>query len=156
MEELEKEFPELKEGNAELKERLLETERYKSKIKEQEGENLREIIEELLLELLPNREERIADAVEGKRTEPPDHHTVCQETPQGRGLETIQGLRFVQDFTKKDRQAREQLWPQVKQACSSRRTDSDGLEPVTLKLYKIPAVVSNSTLSYSSLLEKTT
>ncbi len=27
-----------------------------------------------------------------------------------------QGLRFVQDFIKEDQQAREQLWPKIKQA----------------------------------------
>uniref|UniRef100_A0A0E9WIQ0 Uncharacterized protein n=1 Tax=Anguilla anguilla TaxID=7936 RepID=A0A0E9WIQ0_ANGAN len=29
-----------------------------------------------------------------------------------------QGLHFVQDFTKEDRQAREQLWPKIKKARS--------------------------------------
>lgn len=137
VEGLEKEFAELKEENAEPKERILETERYKrrwnlrlSGLKDQEGENLREIIEELLLELLPNWEEQIANVVDVGRKERGRNRQIIIQFVRRRHRDQVwktskdsvvcrdRGLRFMQDFTKEDQQAREQLWPQVKQARS--------------------------------------
>lgn len=128
-------------GKAELKERLLERERYKrrcnlrlSGLKDQEGENIREIIEELLLELFPNWEEQIANVVDsvhrvGRKERGRNRQIIIQfvrrrhrdevwKTSKDSAVCRDRGLRFVQDFIEEDRQAREQLWPQVKQARS--------------------------------------
>lgn len=141
VEVLEKEHSDLKEENAELKERLLETERYKRRwnlrllgLKEQEGENLREKVEELLLELFPKWDEQIEDVVDsvhrvGRREKGRSHQIIMQfarrrhrdevwKTTKDSSVCRDRGLRFMQDYIKEDRQAREQLWPQVKQARS--------------------------------------
>lgn len=63
----------------------------------------------------PRREER-------RGTKSPGHHAVCEEAvwkaTKNSPVCKKQGLHFTQDFTKEDRQAREQLWPKIKQARS--------------------------------------
>lgn len=141
MEVLEKEHSDLKKENDELKEKILEVERYKcrwnlrlSGLKEQEGENIREKIRELLLKIFPQWKEKIGNVVDsvhrvGRREEERSRQVIMQfvrrlhrdavwKATKNSPVCKKQGLHFTQDFTKEDRQAREQLWPKIKQARS--------------------------------------
>ena len=46
------------------------------------------------------------------------HRDAVWQTTKDYPVGKEQGLHFVQIFTKEDRQAREQLWPKIKQARS--------------------------------------
>ena len=138
---VEKEHSDLKKENAVLKERMLEAERYKrcwnlrlSGLKEKEGENIREKTEKLLLKIFPQWKEEIEDVVDSVhrvgRNEAGRSRQVIMQFVRRRHRDAVwkatkdspvckeQGLRFVQDFIQEDRQAREQLWPKIKQARS--------------------------------------
>lgn len=138
---LEKEHADLYKQNAELKEKLLEVERYKrrwnlrlSGLKEKEGENIREKIEELLLQIIPQWKDEIHDVIDsvhrvGRREDKRNRQIIMQfirrhhrdavwKTTKDSPICKGQGLQFMQDFTQEDRQAREELWPKIKQARS--------------------------------------
>lgn len=128
LDELEKKHSALEKENADLKEKVLEVERYKRRwnlrllgLKEQDGENIREKIQELLLQLFPQWKEEIAGVVDsvhrtGRREEGGIRQVILQFV---RRLHRDEIWKiFVQDFTKEDHQARELLWPKIKQARS--------------------------------------
>ncbi|KAK5620705.1 hypothetical protein CRENBAI_019994 [Crenichthys baileyi] len=139
-ENLEQKFAVMNKENAALKLKLLEAERYKrrwnlrlSGLKEQEGENLREKAEQLLL-ILPQWADQIGDVIDtihrlGRKEEGRTRQVILQFTRR-RHRDKVwkvtkdsavckeQGLRFAQDFIKEDRLAREELWPKITKARS--------------------------------------
>lgn len=138
---LEKEHSDLKQENATLRDKVLEVERYKrrwnlrlSGLKEQEGEDVRAQIEELLLNLFPQWADNIGNVVDsvhrvGKKENGKGRQVIMQfvrrlhrdavwKTTKDSQICQARGIRFVQDFIKEDRLAREQLWPKIKNARS--------------------------------------
>lgn len=131
----------LEKENAVLKEKVLEVERYKrrwnlrlSGLKEQDGENIREKIEELLLKIFPHWADNIGDVVDsvhrvGRRENGRSRQVIMQfvrrvhrdavwKSTKNSPICKEREVRFVQDFIKEDLQSREQLWPKIKLARS--------------------------------------
>ncbi|CAL9682996.1 unnamed protein product [Knipowitschia caucasica] len=138
---LEKDCNDLRKENATLKEKVLDVERYKrrwnlrlSGLKEQEGENIREKIEELLLKIFPQWADNIGNVVDsvhrvGRKEIGRSRQVIMQfvrrihrdalwKSTKDSPICKERGVRFVQDFTKEDLLSREQLWPKIKLARS--------------------------------------
>lgn len=128
-----------KKDTAELKERVLELERYKRRwnlrirgIKEKEGENLRDTVTSLLVKISPSWSPSInyiVDSVHrlGRREENRTRHVIIQftqrihrdalwrltkDSPICRDL----GIGFMEDLCKADRDTRAAAWPKIQQA----------------------------------------
>lgn len=129
----------LKERNIELEKRAAELERYKRRwnlrlngLNEQKEENTRQIIKDIVGKIVPHWKENmdfIIDSVHRlgpNNTDRPrqiimqfvgrhfrdelwrttKHHAVCREL----------NIRFAEDLTKEDREARQAVWPKIEQA----------------------------------------
>lgn len=135
----EKEMAAFKKDNAELKERVLELERYKRRwnlrirgIKEKEGENIREVVANLLMKISPPwapNINHIVDSVHrlGRREENRTRQVIIQFTQRthrdalwkmtkNSSVCKDLGIGFMEDLCKADRETRAAAWPKVQQA----------------------------------------
>ena len=128
-----KEHAELMKENSELKEKVVEAERYKrrwnlkvSGLKERDGEDILENVEGLLLKLWTEGIEDVIDSVHRVGRKQDDRsRQVQQQFVRRRHRDEVwkktkdssfcrdHGLRSAQDFTTEDRQARDQNKPEM-------------------------------------------
>lgn len=129
----------IKKDNAELMERVLEMERYKRcwnlrirGIKENDGENTREMVANLLIKISPPWAPNINHIVDsahrlGRREENKIRLVIVQFTQRihrdalwkmtkDSSICKELGIRFIEDLCKADREARAALWPKIQQA----------------------------------------
>lgn len=124
---------------AELKERMLELERYKRRwnlrirgLKEKDGENIREVVTNLLIKISPPWSPNINHIVDtvhrlGRREENRTRHVIVQFThrthrdtlwrmTKDSSICKDLGVGFMEDLCKADRDARAATWPKIQQA----------------------------------------
>ncbi|XDV17573.1 hypothetical protein PO909_023408 [Leuciscus waleckii] len=129
----------LKKNNEELRERVLELERYKRRwnlrirgIKEKEGEDIRMVVTDLLVKISPSWSPNINHIVDtvhrvGRREENKTRHVIIQFTQRihrdalwrmTKDLTMCKdlGIGFLEDYCKADRDLRAALWPKIQQA----------------------------------------
>lgn len=129
----------LKKDNEELRERVLELERYKRRwnlrirgIKEKEGEDIRMVVTDLLVKISPSWSPNINHIVDtvhrvGRREENKTRHVIIQFTQRihrdalwrmTKDLTRCKdlGIGFLEDYCKADRDLRAELWPKIQQA----------------------------------------
>ena len=135
----EQELEYLKEENNSLRDKVLEVERYKrrwnlrlSGWKERDGEDIRKKVEGLLVKICPDWADEIEDVVDSVHRvgikEDNKSRQVIMQFVRRRHRDAVwkatkdsdvckgEGVRFVEDFTYEDREARKALWPQIKRA----------------------------------------
>lgn len=136
---LEKKVVALQKENADLKERTGEYERYSRRwnlrikgIKETMNENTREEVITLLKKVAPHWAQKMEEIVDtthriGKKEEKRTRQVIVQFVKRQhrdgiwrmtKESETCKelGIRFIEDLTREDKQAREALWPQIQEA----------------------------------------
>lgn len=133
------EVKQLKKKNTELEMRAAELERYKRRwnlrlngLKEEKEENTRQIIKDIIGKIVPHWKENMDFIIDSVHRLGPynadrprqiimqftgrhfrdelwrttKHHSVCKEL----------NIRFAEDLTKEDREARKAVWPKIEQA----------------------------------------
>lgn len=127
--------------NEDLRMRLLECERYKRRwnlrvhgLKEMEGENTRERVIRILSKITPQWSEKMEDIVDsahrlGRNVDGKNRQIIVQFTMRIHRDTTWRasknhaacrehGIRFAEDLTKADKEARDAVWPKIKEARS--------------------------------------
>lgn len=125
--------------NKELKEQVLESERYKRRwnlrihgLKENEGENTRERIIKILSKIAPQWTAKMEDVVDsahrlGRKIDGKTRQIIVQFTmriqrdaiwraSKNHAACEEYGVRFTEDLTKADKEARDAVWPKIKRA----------------------------------------
>ncbi|KAJ8390804.1 hypothetical protein AAFF_G00099360 [Aldrovandia affinis] len=136
---LEKEVTKIGTENANLRERVLELERYKRRwnlklrgLKEQDNENTRETVSQILVKIAPQWTDKIDSIVDsvhrlGKKENCRHRHIVIHFTmrhfrdelwrlTKGSAVCKELNVSFVEHVLPADREARVAVWPQIKQA----------------------------------------
>ena len=142
---LEKQISAVTTENKDLKMRLLECERYKRRwnlrvhgLKETEGENTRERMIKILSKITPQWSEKMGDIVDsahrlGRNVDGKNRQIIVQfimrihrdtiwRASKNHAACKEYGIRFAEDLTKADKEARDAVWPKIKEARSLGQT----------------------------------
>lgn len=136
---LEKQVSAIAAENEDLRQRVLESERYKRRwnlrihgLKENEGENARERVINILSQITPQWSEKMGDVVDsahrlGRKVEGKSRQIIVQfsmrvhrdaiwRASKNHAACKQHGVRFSEDLTKADKEARDAVWPKIKEA----------------------------------------